>query len=405
MIVARHYDNWLEAFLEYSSFGEAPKRMYFWTGVSCISGALRRKIWFDQGYFKWYPNFFIILVAPPGVVSKSTTASIGMSLLRQVEGIRFGPDAVTPAALASAFAEAREGFEFEGAWTNQSVLTFSSSEFGTLYDPQDNQMTNFLIELYDGVDREFSKATKHSGSDSIVNPLMNLLACTTPSWLADNFRENMIAGGLVSRMLFVFAQRKEKFNAYPGLTLTTRIKSMEPKLVDDLRQMAGPDLVGPMNLSPKAREWGEAWYKAHWDTQVREYEADRFGGYIARKQAHLHKLAMILSIAEGDARVITDAHLQLAEVMLNDLEGDFQAVFGQMGRSDTSVHADRLISFVQRYGKVKYEQAYHHMYAYFPSLRDFEPIVLGAVKAGYLRLVQDGGAAWLWDAQPSSRKE
>lgn len=393
--MARHYENWLETFLDYSSYGEAPKRMYFWTGISCIAGALRRKVWFDMGHFSWYPNFFIVLVAPPGVVSKSTTANIGMNLLRQVEGIRFGPDAVTPAAMASAFADAREGFEFDGLFIPQSVLTFASSEFGTLYDPQDSQMTNFLIELYDGKDGEFSKSTKHSGSDSIVNPLMNLLACTTPSWLAGNFKENMIAGGLVSRMLFIFALKKEKFNAYPSLSMPPNIKEMGQKLVDDLRDIAGPDLAGPMAMTKEAYEWGDVWYKAHWNTQIRDYEADRFGGYVARKQAHLHKLAIILSVAESSKRTITADHLQLAHTMLTDLEGDFQAVFGQMGRSDVSVHAERLISFVTKYGRVQYMQAYQHMYAHFPNIKDYEPVVLGAIQAGYLKLVQEGSNRWL----------
>jgi len=79
--------------------------MHFWTGVSTLAGALRRKVWVDMGYFKWFPNFYIILVAPPGIVSKSTTAGIGMSLLRQVPDIQFGPDVITWQALVQSFAE------------------------------------------------------------------------------------------------------------------------------------------------------------------------------------------------------------------------------------------------------------------------------------------------------------
>jgi hypothetical protein len=82
--------------------------MYFWVGVSAIAGALRRKVWIDQAYFRWHPNMYIILVAPPGIVSKSTTASVAMRLLRRVPGIKFGPDVVTWQALVGAFAEATE---------------------------------------------------------------------------------------------------------------------------------------------------------------------------------------------------------------------------------------------------------------------------------------------------------
>ena len=106
--MARNFRDWLEAFCDYAQYGEAPRRMYFWVGVSAVAGALRRKVWIDQAYFRWHPNFYIILVAPPGIVSKSTTASIAMRLLRRVPRIKFGPDVVTWQALVGAFAEATE---------------------------------------------------------------------------------------------------------------------------------------------------------------------------------------------------------------------------------------------------------------------------------------------------------
>ena len=84
----RIHKDWLKAFIEFGSFGEAPLQTLFWTGVSTIAGALRRRVWIDQKYFQWVPNFYIILVAPPGGISKSTTANSGMNLLRDVPGIK-----------------------------------------------------------------------------------------------------------------------------------------------------------------------------------------------------------------------------------------------------------------------------------------------------------------------------
>ena len=76
MEVARNHADWLTAFMEYASYGEAPRHMYFWSGVAAIAGVLRRKVWIDQAYFKWHCNMYIVLVAPPGIVSKSTTAGV-----------------------------------------------------------------------------------------------------------------------------------------------------------------------------------------------------------------------------------------------------------------------------------------------------------------------------------------
>lgn len=220
----RNYADWLTAFMDYASYGEAPRHLYFWTGVSAIAGALRRKVWIDQAYFKWFPNFYIILVAPPGIVSKSTTAGIGMSLLRKVPGIKFGPDVVTWPALVSAFADATEGFEYGGAIHTMSALTLESSEFGNLLNPQDKDMVDLLVALWDGKPGTFEKKTKHSGNDTIENPWINLIACTTPSWIAGNFPEYMIGGGFTSRCIFVYADQKAKYVAYPGLRVPKNLE-------------------------------------------------------------------------------------------------------------------------------------------------------------------------------------
>jgi hypothetical protein len=55
------------------------------------------------------------------------------------------------------------------------------------------------------------------------------------------------------------------------------------------------------------------WYKQHYAaTHHRDLDKDRFGGYLARKQTHIHKLAMILAAAESDTLVLTAEHLAIA---------------------------------------------------------------------------------------------
>lgn len=82
----------------------------------------------DMKLFRWHVNMYIVMVAPPGIVAKSTTAEIAMALLRKVPGIKFGPDIVTWQALSSAFAESNEAFEMkdelgESIWLPQCALT------------------------------------------------------------------------------------------------------------------------------------------------------------------------------------------------------------------------------------------------------------------------------------------
>ena len=187
--MSRLLDDWLDTYLKYSSFSEAPDRFHFWVGAWTLAGALRRRVWLEQGYFQWTPNMYLILVAPPGVVSKSTTLSIGANLLRQIQGVKFGPDAITWQALTMALAEANESVQMpDGAWYPMSCLTIASSEFGTFFNPNDREMVDVLVSLWDGQIGTWEKRTKTQGADTIVNPWINIAACTTPGWIAGSFR-------------------------------------------------------------------------------------------------------------------------------------------------------------------------------------------------------------------------
>ena len=401
--MTRHHSDWLTAFMDYASYGEAPRHMYFWAGVSAVAGCLRRKVWIDQAYFKWYPNFYIVFVAPPGIVSKSTTAGVSMNLLRQVPDIKFGPDVVTWPALVSGFAKAAEGFEYNGDLLTMSAMTLESSEFGNLLNPQDKDMVDLLVSLWDGKQGAFKKETKNSGNDAIENPWINLIACTTPSWIAGNFPEYMIGGGFTSRCIFVYADKKEKYVAYPGLSVPKHLDSLANDLVEDLGHIART-LVGEYRLTPQAIEWGEDWYHRHYTVRSINLEDDRFGGYIARKQTHIHKLAMVLAASSSDSMWLTDEHLQIADQMVTDLEPDMQYVFEKIGKSDLSLYTERLVSYVQARGRIPYHEAYAYVHGHFPSMREFEDVVAGCVKARLLRLEQEGSAIYLSPASvlPSS---
>ncbi len=394
MTSRRHYDNWIAAFMEYASFSEAPKHMHFWTAVSTVAGALRRQVWIDMAYFRWFPNFYIILVAPPGIVSKSTTAGIGMSLLRKVPDIKFGPDVVTWQALVTAFAESTSSYEIDGEFHPQSAITIESSEFGNLLNPQDKEMVDLLVSLWDGKQGGFEKKTKNSGNDVIENPWINLIACTTPSWIAGNFPEYMIGGGFTSRCIFVYAEKKAQYVAYPSEFVPADMRERAQKLVEDLCQISL--LKGEYVLTDEAKQWGRAWYQDHYAAKHLHLDDERFGGYLARKQTHIHKLAMVLAAAESDRMTITAEHLAIASQMVTDLEHDMHFVFSKIGKTEEALFAERLIWYVEKREKVAYAEAYRYVHQHFPKIQDFEAIVTGAVRSGFIILKQQGNEVWLY---------
>ncbi len=389
----RKLKDWIASFIEYTAEGEAPTHFYFWTAVSTIAGALQRKVWIDQKMFQWYANMYIVLVAPPGIVSKSTTAELGMDLLRALPAIKFGPSVVTWQSLVQTFGLASEMFQLpDGSFVSQSPLTIASSEFGNLLDPSDTQMVDTLVNLWDG--KSFQKGTKSSGNDDVVNPWINLIACTTPDWIAGNFPEYMIGGGFTSRCLFVYAGAKSRYVAYPGLRVADTHATRRDELIHDLEHISTA-IVGEYTLTPGALAWGTEWYRTHYEVDIKAMDSSRFGGYAARKQTHIHKLAMVLAAATRDERVITEDDLATAAAMVTGLEAEMVQVFAKIGQSKESIQIDRFVTWVERQGHVALSSAIRFMQAHFPFARDFQDVIATCVNAGQIHMTQRNGQAYL----------
>jgi len=381
----RKYADWLKAFVEYASFGEAPIKTLFWTGVSTIAGALRRRVWIEQKYFQWTPCFYIILVAPPGIVSKSTTANIGMNLLREIPGINFGPDVVTWQSLIESLGQSTE-LAFEeatGDYHPMSAITICSDEFGTFLDPSDKGMVDALVHLWDGKKGVFRKETKTSGKDVVESPWINIIACTTPGWIAANFPEHMVGGGFTSRCVFVYAQKKRQLVAYPGLCVPSDFDLRREKLIHDLEVIS--TMIGEYRLTNEAVSWGEKWYEKHWQNRPPDLDNERFGGYLARKQTHIHKLAMILSAAKSSELKIHMTELDFATSMVSSLERDMPMVFESIGQTDITRGLSELVKLVIMRRQITQSALYRLMFRTMKA-KDFHEALESARLAGYIRI-------------------
>lgn len=390
----RHHENWIKSYLNYTRLLESPDGYHLWTAIGTIAGAMRGKCWFDMGHFRWSPNFFIIFVGPPGVVSKSTSMGVGMRLLKELgKEIHIGPNSITWQAIVEALADASMTFQLDDAGTlqNYSCVTFFASELGSLLNMSDKGMVDALTDLWDGnlSTNVWSRRTLSRGKTTIENPWIHIMACTTPGWIADSVPKRSIAGGFISRCVFVFADEKRRLSAYPkleGKLLNIDTETEKITLVEDLRDIAG--LVGEFILDTAAQEFGETWYLQHYKNN-KNAEAD-MSGYMARKQAHMHKIAMVISAAQRSTRVITQDDMETALAFLESAEAAMPMVFSGIHASGDMSKAQRILEFVQG---LKTQQilktALYRRFMPEMSMRDFTEFIESLVQAGHLGLRQN----------------
>lgn len=392
----RHFPDWITAYLDFTRLSEAPLDFHFWTGVSTIAAVLKRRVWIDQLHFKWTPNFYIIFVGPAGVVTKSTTLDIGSRMLRQIElpgggRLKFGPDSMTWQGLSKKFEEAMEFTRWINPATGEeemlkmSPITCSISELGTFLRPDDKGLISFLTDAWDGKDRPFEHYTLTNKELIVENPWLNIIGATTPEWINDNFPVSMVQQGIGSRIIFVFGDRKRNLVAYPSRLQTPYDYHLkETRLIEDLQQIA--DLCGPYEMTEEAFQWGTSWYEQHYTGKRSVHTASpKYAGYMARKQTHIHKLAMVLAASQRDTLVLHKEDLEKAEQILTATEQSMIRVFEQVGQRDEARWVAEIFNYVKAYGWIQSEELYKLCWNIM-SKQDFIDAVRTSVDGGLLEV-------------------
>jgi hypothetical protein len=409
--VPRRFDDLLRIYCEtLTPRGEAPERFHYWTCVSTIAGVLRRRVYIDQGHYRYYPNFYIILVGPPGLVKKSTTINVGIGLLREIPNIIIGADCSTWQSFVEEVALAQDMFAEgdarpleEQEHTVSCAITLGISEFGTFFDPQDNAMVNVLTELYDGkVNSAFTKRTKTQGTDTIMNPFVNIIAGTTPDWMRSNFRGKLGGWGLSSRCIFLYCDERERSVAFPQKLWQGAYDRVMAAFRDELSHIA--TLSGTCTIAPDAEEFYEALYESHGKRQEslnRHTHHDPWlSYYLARKLDHVLKLAIVVSASRRDDLRITLGDLQDASARCDEIEAELSKVFAsrESGSRESKLNMDvwrgieRII--VSHDGKVPERHIYSFTVSWMTYGRAKE-LLDGLVASHWLVREQDVSGVWL----------
>lgn len=392
--MSRNYRNWIEAYVRHTRYSESPDNFHFWTGVATVAGALRRRVWIDQRIFQWVPNFYIILVGPPGVAAKSTSIRQGISLLEKVEGIHFGPQSMTWQSLAQDLERVREAVIINEEQTEvMSCVTISISELGTFLKADDDSLVSTLIAMWDGQKESFKHSTKTQGTTEILNPWVNIIGCTTPSWIRANVPVSMIGGGLTSRIIFVYGEQKRQLVAYPGAHVpSSSFQKEKDLLIEDLQQIA--DLKGEYMLSDEATKWGEEWYVKLNQYRPEHMRSERFDGYIARKQTHLHKLAIVFAAAKRSQLVIEKEDLEEADLAITDIEFDMLKVFNSIGVTPTVQNTLEVKSLIKNAGKIEYSHLWRIMQRTMP-LKEFIEAIKGLLASNEISVKESQGVKYV----------
>ena len=347
-------DDWYEGWLHYMKDSEAPLLYNKWVAVSMIAAVLERKV-----YLPWdkhiYPNFYIVLVGPPGC-RKGTAMSPGRKVLDEMN-VKIAADAITKEKLASRLEEATDNFEtMDGQIHSYAALTIFSEEFTVFLGYGNVELMQWLSNWYDCLDH-WKYETKHQDVNEIAGVWVNLVGATTPELLQESMPRESFGGGLNSRIIYVFADKKEKLVIFPFLNKDSNIDLRESLSMDlqKLRMYSGEVIADQSYLNA----W-EKWYPAQQGLAIGD--DDRMAGYVERRPTHIHKLAMVFNASRGGGLTLTDVDFRRAVELLEETERRMANTFAGVGKSQLSSIMNRVLQYLRNHGESKYSDLLKQFY-------------------------------------------
>lgn len=337
MAEGRLLPNWIQAYLAYTAESESPEEYHKWVAISVIAGALRRRVFFPMGYFNLYPNQYITLIGPPGRCKKSTAMRIGRALLSAVPDLKFTTDSVTRERLIQDLTQAHAD--------GHSSMTAYSSELATLLTSSGMDMVAFLTDIYDSP-HEWSHQTKMGGTNKIKAPYLNLIAATTPDWIAKAMPMDTVGIGLTSRIVFVYQDTPRVKDPFP--ILSPEQVELQKMLLHDLAQLAM--FGGQFSLNKEAKDYYTAWYRSRLEKPNPTGDS-RLSGYFERKPMHVLKLAMVVSAALKNELELEQADIEVSLALLEQIEIKMPQVFANVGKNPLSADIDAVALAIVESGR------------------------------------------------------
>lgn len=374
----RRLDNWISGFLEYTKEFEPPDSFLLWTAISTIGAALQRKVRLEWGADVYYPNFYIVLVAPPGRARKGTAMKPARDILRELK-IPLSADRTTLAALVQDLSSASDSYidRSKGVSIAHSSLTIFSPEFSVFCGKDNMDLLMNLADWFD-CDSLWENKTKTQGVEEIHGVFVNLIGATTPHLVQKNFNEMIVGGGLASRIIFICEQNRRFASPSPFFVLSEEGRKLKQDLVHDLAVIR--NLAGPVKITEEFLKKYHDWYI----NQPEECPFDpyHFGSYWSRRSVHLRKLAMVIVAARQNNLTLTGVDFDAALTLLEQAEDKMPDVFAGVGASSDSELIHRVAQFIYRKKEVTFGEIMRE-FLMDTNLEQLRHILNGIKEAGF----------------------
>jgi len=331
--------NFLADYDKFTSGNEANRNYHMWTALAVLSTLVSRKVWIDLGYFKVYPNLYLVLLGPAG--NKKTTAmSLGKKMVLRLDETLVSADCQSAQDTVKMLADTGlKILKTKDGLYEYSPITVFATELSQFVEIDPARMIDLWVTIYDC--DPYTKKTLRHGGQTIINPFFTILGCTVPDWITRHLKSDIITSGFARRCIFVLEDYSERRVPFPLIT-------PEMKFAYDSCIKRGAELMrlyGCFSWDPAAKAHYEKWY------MTREIKTDPdIGSFDRTKYIQILKVAMLLGVAQSDDLVMTIELFELARSMIDAIIVNLPAVFRAVGRNQLADVSSKMISMLTASG-------------------------------------------------------
>lgn len=392
--------SFLQSYKTYSEGNESHPNFHMWCAMIALSSIASRRVWVPQGYYNVYANLYIVLVGPPA--SRKTTAmSICKKLLRELKNIPFSAEATTKEALIREMADNQRAFQNPktGHPIQYAPITVCVTELSQFLAASKENMVDFLTTVWDQDFYDYK--TKNKGpngernSDEIFGPYLNLLGCTTPSWISSYLKQDVISGGFSRRAIFVYQDTRDRRITFPEITPTMSGAWENVKRISKRIQ----ELKGEFEWHPAAHSFYDNWYQKH---TIKQDPA--LVGYYDSKQILVIKIAMLFALSERQELVLKREDIENALDLLEITETNMLRVFEGVGRNELAmVQAVFHETILRNNGMISYTRLRRETFALCGE-QEFSEVIKFLCETGQWRTAVKGTESFYLTVEESERR-
>lgn len=336
----RRLPDFIRGFEQYAQAFNTPPLYVKYGALWMLGTAATRAVGTRAGGNDIFPNLYVGMVGGPGT-GKSQLVKGVKRILLPATSMSLIPPSVTRAGLQdymTANIQQRSLASGEPIFANECIGI--SDEMQGILPDQDLGHLTFYNELYD-LPPTYRAVTRTHGELKLEFPYCSILTGAQPAFLATTMPEQAWGMGFMSRMMLVFSQPKERRSVFDHAEVDM---ALQAALVHDLKQVF--NLRGWMHWTAEAKNLYETWWVEEGGQPIPQ--AKRLAmGYNARRQFHMLKLAMILSLSRSNDLIVTLEDVGGAIELLLLTEDKMKMIFNEMAVTGSMVAIEDAVDLVR----------------------------------------------------------